>query len=113
VLRSLDEDALAELASVFPSLSRYADDATPRGLDSDRDRTQYAIRSLRERLVSRQPGALFLDDVHWADAASVQLIGHLVRRFRGPLLGAFAFRRPPAWLAAAFDAAERGGFGTG
>ena len=57
--------------------------------------------------------ALFLDDVHWADAASVELIGHLVRRFRGPLLGAFAFRRPPARLAAAFVAAERGGFGSG
>jgi hypothetical protein len=34
VLRSLDEDALAELASVFPSLSPYADGATSRGLDS-------------------------------------------------------------------------------
>jgi predicted ATPase len=57
--------------------------------------------------------ALLLDDLHWADAASVELIGHLVRRFRGPLLGAFAFRRPPARLAAAFVAAERGGFGSG
>lgn len=30
VLRSLDDDALAELASVFPSLSPYADGAMPR-----------------------------------------------------------------------------------
>jgi DNA-binding CsgD family transcriptional regulator len=112
VLRSLDDDALAELASVFPSLSPYADGAMPRGLDSDRYRTRYAIRSLLERLVKRQPVALVLDDVHWADAASVELIGHLVRRFRGRLLGAFAFRRPPARLAAAFVAAERGGFGS-
>ena len=113
VLRSLDDDALAELASVFPSLFRYGDGATPRGLDADRYRTRYAIRSLLEQLVSRQPVALLLDDVHWADAASVELIGHLVRRFRGPLLGAFAFRRAPARLTAAFVAAERGGFGSG
>jgi ATP/maltotriose-dependent transcriptional regulator MalT len=113
VLRSLDDDALAELASVFPSLSQYADGAAPRGLDADRYRTRYAIRSLLEQLVSRQPVALLLDDVHWADAASVELIGHLVRRFHGPLLGAFAFRRPPLRLAAAFVAAERGGFGIG
>ena len=53
-----------------------------------------------------------LDDVHWADAASVDLTGHLVRRFRGPLLGAFAFRRAPARLAASLVAAERGGFGS-
>ncbi len=56
---------------------------------------------------------LALDDLHWADEASVELIGHLVRRFEGPLLGAFAFRRPPARLAAALVAAERGGFGSG
>jgi DNA-binding CsgD family transcriptional regulator len=111
LLRSLEDDALAELASVFPSLSRYAEEPTARGVDSERYRTQYAIRSLLERLVRRQPVALVLDDVHWADAASVELVGHLVRRFRGPLLGAFALRRPPARLAAALVAAERGGFG--
>ncbi|HWD73972.1 MAG TPA: hypothetical protein VG371_02455 [Solirubrobacteraceae bacterium] len=66
-----------------------------------------------ERLVTRQPVALVLDDVHWADAASVELIGHLVRRFRGPLVGAFASRRPPARLAAALVAAERDGYASG
>jgi predicted ATPase len=104
ILRSLDEDPLAELASVFSSLSPSRT-TPPRGLDSDRYRTQYAIRSLLERLVSRQPVAVFLGDVHWADAASVELIGHLVRRFRGPLLGAFAFQRTPAQPVAVFVAA--------
>jgi predicted ATPase len=93
--------------------SRLAGEGSSRGVDSERYRTQYAIRSLLERLVRRQPVALLLDDVHWADAASVELIGHLVRRFRGPLLGAVAFRRAPERLAAAFVAAERGGFGSG
>jgi predicted ATPase len=78
LLRSLEDDALAELASVFPSLSRYAEEPAARGVDSERYRTQYAIRSLLERLVRRQPVALMLDDVHWADAASLDGIvrGH-------------------------------------
>ena len=111
LLRSLDDDALAELALIFPSLSRYADEAPVRNVESDRFRAHYAIRALLERLVQRQPVALALDDVHWADAASVEVIGHLVRRFHGPLLGAFALRRPPVRLAAALVSAERGGFG--
>jgi len=108
VLRSL-----AELASVFRSVSRFADEGPRAESTQERHRTQYAIRSLLGRLVSRQPVARLLDDVHWADAASVELIGHLVRRFLGPLLGAIAFRRPPERLAAAFGAAERAGFGSG
>jgi predicted ATPase len=109
LLRSLEDDELAELASIFPALSRYADEVTVRGGEAERYRAHYAIRALLERLARRQPVALALDDVHWADAASVEVIGHLVRRFRGPLLGAFAFRRPPERLAAALVAAERGG----
>lgn len=85
--------------------------ASTRSVESERYRAHYAIRALLERLVRRQPVLLALDDVHWADAASVEVIGHLVRRFQGPLLGAFAFRRPPARLAAALFTAERGGFG--
>jgi hypothetical protein len=50
LLRSLEDDALAELASVFPSLSRHAEEPVARGVDSERYRTQYAIRSLLERL---------------------------------------------------------------
>jgi DNA-binding CsgD family transcriptional regulator len=111
-LRSLDDGALVELASIFPALSRHAADGAPRAVASGRYRAQYAIRTLLERLVRRHPVVLALDDVHWADAASVELIGHLVRRFRGPLLGAFALRRAPTRLAAALLAAERGGFGS-
>ena len=113
LLRSLDSEVLTELASVFPSLAGHAGEGGVRAADSERHRTHYAIRSLLQRLAARQPVALVLDDLHWADAASVELIGHLVRRFHGPLLGALAFRRPPARLAAALVAAERGGFGSG
>ena len=45
LLRSLDDDALAELASIFPSLSRHAAEEAPRAVDSERYRAQYAIRA--------------------------------------------------------------------
>jgi predicted ATPase len=113
VLRSLDDDALAELASTLPSLSSHADEASTRSVESERYRAHYAIRAPLGRLVRRQPVLPAVDGVHWADAASVEVVGHLVRRFQGPLLGAFAFRRPPARLAATLLTAERGGLVAG
>ena len=53
-------------------------------MGGDRYRTHYAIRALLEWLAARQPTVVALDDVHWADAASVEAIAHLLRRFRGP-----------------------------
>ena len=112
LLRALDEGLLAELASVFPSLPRY-DRIEPRREDNaERYRLHYAIRNLLERLTARQPMVLALDDIHWADSASVEVLTHLLRRFRGPLLGAIAYRQPPARLVGALEAAARAGFGT-
>src|SRR5262249_2023522 len=82
------------------------------GDSAERYRLHYGIRSVLERLTSRQPMLLALDDVHWADAASVEVLTHLLRRFRGPLLTALAYRQPPARLVGALEAAARGGFGT-
>jgi predicted ATPase len=112
LLRSLGEDTVAELAALLPSLASLAPAPPAPRLGAERYRAHYAIRALLERLAARQPTVLALDDLHWADDASSEVIGHLVRRFRGPLLGAFAFRRRDAGLAAALDAAERAGFGT-
>jgi ATP/maltotriose-dependent transcriptional regulator MalT len=55
---------------------------------------------------------LALDDVHWADAASVEVLAHLLRRFRGPLLTALAYRQPPTRLVGALEAAVRAGLAT-
>ncbi|MBV9366009.1 MAG: AAA family ATPase [Solirubrobacterales bacterium] len=112
LLRALDEGLLAELASVFPSLPRYDRIAPRRDYNAERYRLHYAIRNLLERLTARQPMVLALDDIHWADAASVEVLTHLLRRFRGPLLGAIAYRQPPIRLVGALEAAARAGFGT-
>ena len=92
---------------MFPSLGGAGPD-----LGDDRYRTHYAIRALLEWLAARQPTVVALDDVHWADAASVEVIAHLLRRFSGPVLGALAARQRPARLAAVLDSATRTGFGT-
>ena len=112
ILRALDEDVLRELASTFPSLSRQERHAESPGEGAERYRLHYAIRSVLERLAKRQPTLLALDDVHWADAASVEVMTHLVRRFRGPLLMAVAYRQAPARLLAALEGTARAGLGT-
>ena len=112
VLRGLDADVLEELGSVFPSLSDFAPARPVRRVEAERYRLHYAIRALLERLAKRQPVLLALDDVHWADPASLEVMAHVLRRFRGPLLTAFAVRHVPPGLSAALDAAARAGFGS-
>jgi predicted ATPase len=78
-LAELDGDVLAELTQVFPSLAPLAPgrEATPQ---HERYRTHRAVRALLSRLAERTPLVLVLDDLHWADPASVELLGALLRR---------------------------------
>ena len=69
----------AELARVFPSLSDFADGGQP-ALQDERYRAHRAVRELLERLAATKPLVLLLDDVHWADSASIELLGALLRR---------------------------------
>ncbi|HET9765685.1 MAG TPA: AAA family ATPase, partial [Thermoanaerobaculia bacterium] len=105
----LRPETLAELRHVFPSLGRDAGDAAAPAptVGTDRYRTHRAVRELFELLTSRQPVVVALDDVHWADAASVEVTAALMHRFRGPLLGAFGTRHRPAGLGTVFDAVAR------
>src|ERR1700758_3947217 len=112
ILRAIDDELLAELGSVFPSLARHGVTGTARGEGIGRYRLHYAIRGVLERLAARQPMLLALDDMHWADAASVEVLTHLLRRFRGALLTAVSYRPVPTRLLSALEAAARGGAGT-
>src|ERR687895_979527 len=76
-LERLAGDRLTELAAVFPSLSAHGRKARD-ALQDERFRSHYAVRLLLERLADRRPLVLALDDLHWADAASVELIAHLL-----------------------------------
>src|SRR5215813_11264928 len=108
---SLRTETLSELAAVFPSVGGAGTPDTGQGVGDNRYRTHYAIRELLEWLAARQPTVVALDDVHWADAASVEVIAHLLRRFHGPVLGVLAARQRPALLAVVLDEATRRGFG--
>jgi len=84
----------AALARVLPALG-VADPAS-----SDRHRTHRALRDLLERLAATRPLVVCLDDVHWADPASLDVLAALVHRApAGPVLLAVAARAgqlPPA-----------------
>jgi predicted ATPase/DNA-binding CsgD family transcriptional regulator len=70
------------------------------------------VRDALERLAAERPTLLALDDLHWADAASLELMSHLLRRPpRGPLLIAASLGpgRAPAGVEAAIEAAVRNG----
>ncbi len=76
----LAADGLGELASVFPALRSLGAGASEPRTAAERFRAHHAVRELMERLAARQPLLLALDDVHWSDGASLELMGHLLRR---------------------------------
>jgi DNA-binding NarL/FixJ family response regulator len=78
-LSALDDDVQAELAHVLPSLSALADGRAV-ALQHERYRSHRAVRALLERLAQARPVVLLLDDFHWADSASLELLGALLRR---------------------------------
>jgi DNA-binding NarL/FixJ family response regulator len=69
-----------ELANVLPS----AQEGAPQPLDpagpSERFRLHRALRSFVELLARERPAALLLDDLQWADAASLEWVLHMLRR---------------------------------
>jgi ATP/maltotriose-dependent transcriptional regulator MalT len=92
VLGLLDDENRVELAHVFPALLGTAT-SKPEPLAPQRYRTHRAVRQLLERLGAARPLVLILDDFHWADPASVELLGGLLRRPpEAPVLVAFALR---------------------
>ena len=81
-------------------------------LPDERYRAHRAVRELLERLAARQPLVLLLDDVHWADAASVELLAALLRSPPDAAVLLVMAARPrqlPERLAAALERADRHG----
>src|SRR4051812_8099629 len=110
-LSGLDDDVRSELAHVFPSLTALATDGAV-ALQHERYRSHRAVRALLERLASAQPMVLVLDDLHWADSASVELVGALLRRPPAAavlLAVAVRPRQVPERLAAALHRTQRTG----
>ena len=109
--RRIDDDVRSELAHVFPSLARF--EAAGGGVSQhERYRTYRAVRELLERLTSTTPLVLVLDDLHWADSGSAELLGALLRRPpTAAVLVALAVRprQAPERVTAALERAQRVG----
>jgi DNA-binding CsgD family transcriptional regulator/tetratricopeptide (TPR) repeat protein len=92
-LSRLEADRLGALASVFPSLDRLDDAVEYPASVTERFRAHRAVRDLLERLAVRRPLLLILDDMHWADGASLELTSYLLRNPpQGEVLIAMALR---------------------
>jgi ATP/maltotriose-dependent transcriptional regulator MalT len=102
-LDALDTDARAQLGHVLPSL------ASNGGTPAERFRMHRAVRDLLATLADAKPLVLILDDLHWADSGSIDLVASLVRRPPERVLLAFAVRprQVPERLAGAVQRVTR------
>ena len=98
-LAALGEENLRELSNLLPALAtRIAQTAEPlperpAGVGMDRYRLHRAVAALLGVLAAGRPLLLVVDDLHWADPASVELLLYLLRRPpEVPLCVAVAFR---------------------
>ncbi|MGI5219208.1 helix-turn-helix transcriptional regulator [Nocardia sp. CA-290969] len=110
VVADLGPGLYAELAVVLPSLAGRGDRLAGRS-EIARFEFYRAVRAVFERIARTRPLVLALDDVHWADPASVELIGYLLRRPVPGMLVALSYRprRAPRLLLTAVEQGVRDG----
>jgi ATP/maltotriose-dependent transcriptional regulator MalT len=108
----LTAEELGDLAAIFPTMRALRPQAALPATAAERFRAHHAARELIERIAARQPLLLALDDAHWSDGASTELLVHLLSRApKAAVLIAMTMRTgqaPPA-LEAAVDEAVRAG----
>jgi DNA-binding NarL/FixJ family response regulator len=111
-LEPLGDAELAQLSAAFPALAPAGANPTARAVPDDRHRLLSALHALVSRLASERPLVLALDDLHWADPASIDLLCRLLHRGLGERSLLLAASRPgqsEPRLKAAFAEAERHG----
>ncbi|HEU5099130.1 MAG TPA: AAA family ATPase, partial [Roseiflexaceae bacterium] len=85
---------LAEVARLLPEL--VEEEAQPNGdmPSANESRLWEGVSRLLEALARRRPMLLLLDDLHWADASTLALLGYLVRQSPGAPITFLATARP-------------------
>lgn len=88
-VRSLPDEELALLREILPALPG----GTATLLGAERYRLHRAVRALLEAVAEPDGLVLVLDDLHWADDGSAELLGHLLRHPpRGRVLLVMSYR---------------------
>jgi DNA-binding NarL/FixJ family response regulator/tetratricopeptide (TPR) repeat protein len=108
-LAALGDAVQAELAHVLPSLPARPG-SPPVAPPHERYRSHHAVRELLRQLAAPAPLLLILDDAHWADPASAELLSTLLHRPPAAALLLAVARRPrqtPERLSAALERAHR------
>ena len=91
-VRELVGDAArAELARLVPELRHSGDEARPAGA-TDRAVLFAAVLRMVEGSAVAAPLVVVLEDLHWADASSRELLGFLIGRLRGQVLIVATYR---------------------
>ncbi|MGH3928910.1 MAG: ATP-binding protein [Pseudonocardiaceae bacterium] len=106
----LEQNSLALLSTVFPALTAWRPERSEH--EVARYRLHRVVRMLLQHIARSGAVVLILDDLHWADEASLELIEYLLRRPpRAPVLLALAYRprQMPARLTAALARAAENG----
>ncbi len=83
--------ARADLARLVPELREPDDETRPAG-GTDRSVLFHAVLRTLEAGSLAAPLLVVLEDLHWADASSRELLGFLVGRLKGPVLIVATFR---------------------
>ena len=108
---AVGDESRAELAHVLPSIPPSP--GTSAGLlGVERYRTHRAVRRLLEVVAATKPLLLLLDDLHWADSGSLEVVGALLRRPPGARVLMVLSLRPrqiPDRLSGALERAFRAG----
>jgi len=112
LLGTLDDELHATLAALLPSYP-VTPSGSPRGTVDAQYQAHRAMRALLQCLAAAKPHIIVLDDLHWADTATIAMVISLLRRPPGgPVVFLFGarVRQAPAGLLAAVSEAVLAGY---